>query len=142
MKVLIDTSIWSLALRRRVKALSTTEQKRLKELIELINEARAIIIGPIRQEILSGISEKNQYLELKEKLSPFEDFKIQTAEYELAADYFNRCRKKGIQGSHTDFLICAVASNNEFPIFTLDNDFIRYSKHCKIKIHKSRFDKK
>jgi hypothetical protein len=55
MKVLIDTPIWSLALRRE-KTLSRGEQALIAELNELINEVRVALIGPIRQELLSGIS--------------------------------------------------------------------------------------
>jgi hypothetical protein len=60
MKVLIDTPIWSLALRRE-KALSRGEQVLIAELNELINEVRVALIGPIRQELLSGISNDEQF---------------------------------------------------------------------------------
>jgi predicted nucleic acid-binding protein len=45
-----------------------------------------------------------------------------------AASFFNRCRRKGIQGSNTDFLICAAAHRHEVPIFTTDLDFPRFEK--------------
>jgi len=56
------------------------------------------------------------------------------ADYEEAATFFNRCRAKGIQGSNTDFLICAVAVRNEFPIFTTDADFIHFATVIPIKL--------
>ena len=139
MRVLIDTSIWSFALRRKLKDLvSIKETHAVIELKELINENRAIIIGPIRQEILSGISNYVQYKKLKIKLKAFEDFSLSTGDYELAAEYFNLCRKKGIQGSHIDFLICAVASRNDMSIYTTDKDFDNYSKALTIRLHRSR----
>ena len=45
----------------------------------------------------------------------------------MAAAFFNACRKKGVQGSHTDFLICAVRTE-QAPVFTLDRDFERFAK--------------
>jgi predicted nucleic acid-binding protein len=138
MRVIVDTSVWSLALRRKKTKLNNSEIQIIDELIELINESRVVLIGPIRQEILSGIVSKAQFNKLKKKLNAFEDFLIKQNDYETASEFFNVCRKNGIQGSHIDFLICAVSSNNDFSIFTTDKDFERYSKHVNIQIHKVR----
>ena len=134
MKVLVDTSIWSLALRRN----SDLNKNEVKELRELINEFRVIIIGPIRQELLSGVSDEKIYQKLKEKLNSFEDIQINTEHYELAAELFNTCRKNGIQGSHIDFLICSVSILNNYSIYTTDNDFKNYKKHIDINLHNIR----
>jgi predicted nucleic acid-binding protein len=132
MKVLIDTTIWSKAFRR--KRIKSEDQNIVNGLKVLINEVMDIIIGPIRQEILSGISDGNIFMELKEKLKGFIDFSIETVDYELAAEYSNTCRRNGIQGSNTDFLICAIAVRNNFEIFTEDDDFKEYKKYIPIKL--------
>ncbi|MFA6413981.1 MAG: hypothetical protein WCW53_14935, partial [Syntrophales bacterium] len=75
MKILIDTSIWSLALRRS-GTLSRKDQSLVQELTELIGEVRVAMIGPIRQELLSGITIKSQFDALKEKLLAFEDIPL------------------------------------------------------------------
>jgi predicted nucleic acid-binding protein len=137
-KVLVDTSIWSLAFRRKKESKSLRHTMIVNELKELINETRAVIIGPIRQEILSGISDEKQYLSLKEKLKAFDDVVIKQSDFELAAEFSNICRKKGIQGSHIDFLICAVALQNNFLVFTDDKDFDLYSKILAVKLHRPR----
>jgi len=131
-RVLVDTSVWSLALRKKER--TEEEQKIVSHLSKLISNLTVVLIGPIRQEILSGISTKERFEALKEKISIFEDHTIHTYDYELAAEYFNECRKHGIQGSHIDYLICSVASNNDMSIFTLDNDFQLYKKHIRIKL--------
>jgi predicted nucleic acid-binding protein len=136
MKVLVDTSVWSLALRK--KTLSKKEEKVVTELKELIYELRVVIIGPIRQELLSGISDNKKFKNLKEKLESFEDLPVTQEDYEKAAEISNICRKKGTQGSHTDFLICAVALNNNISIFTTDKDFSNYKNHVKIELHNVR----
>ncbi len=134
MKVLVDTSIWSLALRKTDK--SELEIGIVELLAELIRDTNIVIIGPIRQEILSGISQKSRFDELKSKLSIFKDESLTTKDFELAAEYFNICRSNGIQGSHIDFLICAFSVNNNYPILTLDRDFQFYKEYIPIKTMK------
>ena len=131
MKTLVDTCIWSAVLRRDKIADKEVEKK----LIELILNNDALIIGPIRQEILSGYSDHRKFKKLKDRLDAFPNLPIIDDDYILAAEYSNECRKNGIQGGHIDFLICAVASRNQIPIFTLDNDFQQYSKIIKIEFY-------
>jgi hypothetical protein len=131
MKVLVDTPIWSYALRSP----NNKYQFEINELTFLIRNQRALIIGPIRQEILSGYSDPRKFKKLKEKLSYFDNTLILNSDYELAAEFCNMCRSKGIQGSHTDFLICAVAARLDVPVFTTDNDFRQYQKTISIRLH-------
>jgi len=132
LKVLVDTPIWSYALR----SLNKKYQSEIDALTSLIRDQRAIIIGPIRQEILSGYSDLRKYRIVRKKLSYFENTPILDADYELAAEFSNKCRKKGVQGSHIDFLICAVANRIDVPIFTNDKDFVHYQKIISIKLFK------
>ena len=103
MNVLVDTSIWSLILRKSKQ--HHVEEPIALKLKELILEYRVKMIGPIRQEILSGISSHASFLSLKQKLEPFEDLEILSYDYVRAAEMYNICRQKGIQGSHIDYLI-------------------------------------
>ena len=138
MKVLVDTCIWSLALRRNKQPESRIE---VIEFEELIKEVRVQIIGPIRQEILSGVKKKQQFTKLKKILAAFPDLDLTSEDFELAAEYFNLLRSKGIQGSNTDFLICAVSARNSMPIFTLDKDFSHFIKHIPITLFEPRLTK-
>ena len=131
MNVLVDTAVWSLAFRRR-KLSSSAE---ITELKQLIDDFRASIIGPIRQELLSGIREIAQFTFLQERLATFPDVTLVTDDFELAASFFNHCRVKGVQGSNTDFLICAVASSRGMPVFTTDKDFVQFAKLLPIALH-------
>jgi predicted nucleic acid-binding protein len=134
MKVIIDTSIWSLALRRR----KVQENKYVEELEELIKEVRAQLIGPVRQELLNGIKSEKQFRVLKKHLRAFKDLDIETVDYELASEYFNTARKNGIQGSNTDFLLCAVSTRLRMPIFTTDKDFLNFQSVLPIELHSVR----
>ncbi len=138
MMVLVDTPIWSLALRRNPTDLSIDQRALRRELAELIREGRARLLGPIRQEILSGIREETQFQRLREHLRAFPDESLATEDYEEAARSNNQCRRAGIMGAAVDFVICASAMRREWAIFTTDRDFGRYAKHLSIRLHKSR----
>ena len=131
MKVIVDTCIWSLALRRG----SSSRSPIVVELENLIKDFKVQMIGPIRQEILSGIRSQSQFKKLKKRLGSFQDLPILTKDYEKAAEFYNLCMSKGIQGSNTDFIICAVATRNKFSLYTTDKDFQLFSKHIPIKLH-------
>ncbi len=134
MRILVDTSIWSLALRR---ARSTPHPCRA-ELHALIEEGRAAIIGPIRQELLSGIRTTAQFELLRSHLRAFPDLALGSEDYEEAARFFNLCRTRGVQGSNTDFLICATSVRRNMPILTTDDDFTRYARVLPIALHEPR----
>jgi len=132
MKVLVDTCIWSLALRRREQR----DPLLIQELSALIRELRVQMIGPIRQELLSGIPSFAQFEKLKLKLQAFPDLPLRSEDHENAAEFLNNCYKKGIQGSNTDFLICALSFRHQMPIFTIDKDFQHFKKYLPISIYK------
>ncbi len=132
MKVIVDTCIWSLALRRNSQKSSSL----VEELKELISEVRVQLIGPVRQELLSGIKSKKQFNNLKDHLSAFPDLQLETIDFELAAEFYNLARGKGIQGSNTDFLICSLAHRYKMSIFTTDKDFEQYSSVFPIKLYR------
>lgn len=135
MKVLVDTCVWSLALRRRPGDLHAEEQEVARELTELVREGRACLIGPIRQEILSGVRDETAFTRLAQRLRPFEDMAPVAEDFELAARFYNECRAQGIPGTTTDMLICAVAMQHDLAIFTIDGDFTRYASVLPICLH-------
>jgi len=131
MSVLADTPVWSAAFRRPD---GRTDVLRA-EMEALVANGPVAIMGPIRQELLSGISDRARFEQVRDGLRHFPDIAILTADYEEAAQYYNVCRAKGIQGSMTDFLICAVAIRKKLQIFTTDGDFEHYRKHLPITLH-------
>lgn len=135
MNVLVDTSIWSLALRRRARDLSGRESLLVEELAELVRDGRARIIGLIRQEVLSGIKTHGQFEALRKALSAFPDELIDTSDHEAAAKAGNECRSKGIAASLVDILICALANRRGMAIFTTDSDFNNYARVLALQLH-------
>lgn len=138
MRVLVDTSLWSLALRRNTaSALSDLQAQQVADLGELIRDGRATMAGAIRQELLCGIKSAKQFDQLRTALRAFDDVPVVGADYERAADFFNSCRAAGVQGSNTDFLICALAHAHKMPIATCDGDFVHYARHLPITLHQA-----
>ncbi|HUK23615.1 MAG TPA: PIN domain-containing protein [Terriglobales bacterium] len=135
MIVLVDTPVWSLALRRRPGDLSGKEKAITHGLAELIREGRAEIMGVIRQELLSGIREAERFEKLRGYLRAFDEPKLDLRDYEDAARMHNQCRARGVAGSSIDFLICAVAYRRDWQVFTTDHDFERYSRVLGLKLY-------
>jgi predicted nucleic acid-binding protein len=131
MKILVDTCVWSLVLRRK-----QPDERIRNELGKLVLGHRVAMIGPIRQEILTGIPDRMQFERVQAHLRAFDDVTLSGRHFELAADLSNRCLAKGIQGSHTDFLICAVAKSEKLAIYTNALDFTRYSKIIGLSLYK------
>jgi predicted nucleic acid-binding protein len=133
-QVLIDTSVWSLALRRSPAHISEIEARITSELADLIRDGRARLTGSLRQELLSGIRDPDQYKQLKEKLRSFADEPASTEDYEEAAQCSNQCRSRSVAGSGTDFLMCAIAISRGWQIFTRDRDFQVYARVLPLKL--------
>ena len=138
MKVLVDTAIWSLALRRKATDLNAHEESLVYELRELIKEGRVQMLGLVRQELLSGIKNTAQFEKLRGILRAFPDDPLDISDYEAAATASNSCRAKGIVVAAVDALVCAVALRKDLLIFTTDLDFQNYSKALPFKLHVPR----
>lgn len=138
MNTVVDTSVWSLALRRKRSDLTAAEQSIVDELADLTREGRARIIGLIRQELLSGIRTPGQYEKLRVALRAFPDEPVDTSDYEAAAKASNDCRARGISTSVVDVLICAIALPRRWSVFTTDPDFKRYASVLPVELHSPR----
>lgn len=130
MKIVVDTTVWSHFLRRGDRD-NSPEVAQLKTYIQ---ERRAILPGIVRQELLSGIKDSQQFEILSHLLEGFPDQLATSEDHLTAARFFNRCRQQGIQGSPVDFLICAIAHRIQAPILTIDLDFSHYAKVLPIQV--------
>jgi predicted nucleic acid-binding protein len=130
-KVIVDTSIWSLAFRRHKATASEATV-----LGTLLRDDDAVLLGVVRQELLTGVREADRFRLLRDTLRKLPDYPLVTEHYEVAAEASNICRAKGVQGSNVDFLLCALSQLDRLAIFTTDNDFAFYAKHLPIMLFK------
>ena len=135
MNILVDTCVWSLALRRRKQDLRRLEAMAVAELHTTIEEGTVRLLGIVRQELLSGIKSAQQFDDLRETLAPFPDVDLTAEDYVAAAKLGNACRTKGVATHVVDMLLCAVAIGRGWEIFTTDPDFERYQKILGFRLH-------
>ena len=134
MRILVDTPVWSLALRRKTADVAQGERRSVKLLHEIVEEGRAELLGPVRQELLSGLREEAQFRRLRDYLRDFPDTALAKEDYEEAARASNECRKAGIATTPVDMLICAVGLHQGWQVFTTDRDFSRYARVLPIQL--------
>jgi predicted nucleic acid-binding protein len=132
--VIVDTCVWSRCLRRN----RPKRDSFAMEVERLVRADAVQMLGPIRQELLSGAQPKERFDQLKEYLRFYRNLPLDEEDDENAANYYNLCRRQGIQGTGTDLLICAVAVRHGLRVFTTDTDFDPYAQRLPISLHRFR----
>jgi len=131
--ILLDTSILSLAYRRRRRA--EAEPHEVAVLRGMIREDVPLAIpGIALQEVLTGIRTEAQFGRLERALKAFPVISAEPQHHILAARIANACRRKGVATSTVDCLIAALATSNDVSLFTLDEDFVRMAPLCGMKL--------
>lgn len=133
MRILVDTSIWSLALRRKKESNSSAADL-LKKHIEA--GEYVCLIGIILQEILSGVTTDKLFNQLKDHLSAFPMIAVEREDYVRAAQLRNDCKKKGVQVGTIDALIAAVCIKNDLLLLSTDKDFQLIANNSQLKLIK------
>ena len=90
MSIIVDTTVWSVALRRA----GAPSGAPVRELTSLIHEGRIVMVGAIRQELLSGIRGAGQFKKVRDHLRAFEDLALDHIDHENAGACFNEFERK------------------------------------------------
>ena len=135
MKILVDTSVWSLALRRQTGVVNP-EAIALKTIIEQGEDIYLLVI--ILQEVLQGIRNPKDFSVLKDYLEAFLLIELLREDYIKAAELRNHLMKKGTQVSTIDALIASTAISYGCYLFTTDRDFEYIAQYSKLKLYKYR----
>ena len=120
--ILVDSTIWSLALSRDPASLSLDEQLIVNAWSALVNAKQAAIIGLVRQQVLSNAADEARFNLLRRCLSAMRYLKTSMAAHDLAAQLFNRCKAAGCWVTATDILLCASARFHGVALFTVDEE--------------------
>lgn len=131
MKIVVDTSVWSLALRRK-SAADSPEALRLRELIEAGEQIQ--LLGVIVQELLSGIQDKALFRRLDNYLGAFPILKLERDDFVEAARLANTCRRQGVVVGTIDYLIASVCVTRDLLLFTTDKDFEHIARICSLRL--------
>lgn len=128
MNLVVDTSVWSLVLRRPRVDEANVHVLAFRTHLESNN--RLFLIGSILQELLDGLRSTAQLDRLVQLLEPFPLLEVDRATYVAAAKLRTMCRTKGVSAGPIDFLIAAACCRHGYPLLTADQDFVRIAKHC------------
>jgi predicted nucleic acid-binding protein len=134
MNVIVDTCVWTRFLRRQRER----HDPLCAEVTRLVRDDAVQMLGCIRQEILSGAQPQDRFEQLKKYLRFYPDLPLDEEDDENAANYYNICRSKGVQGTAADLMICAVAVRHGMRILTTDTDFDQFAKHLPIDLQAVR----
>ncbi len=132
--IFVDTSVLSLAFRRRLK--SSAEAPQAKILRHLVSEDHPVVVpGVVLQELLSGVKASEEFERLRDLLDGF-PLLLATREHHIAAAKIsNACRQGGIAASAIDCLIAAMTIATKSRLLTADADFMRMVPLCGLRLY-------
>ena len=124
--ILLDTSVLSHVFRRRVPAPESNVVSRFSSLV--VKGYPLAIPGVVLQEILSGVRDSRQFDHLRLALDGFPLIIAGEEDHLEAARMVNLLRRRGVTVSSFDALIAAMTILRDGLLFTLDQDFVDYSR--------------
>ena len=131
MTLLVDTSVWSLALRRDTEA----EEPEVQALKDALAGADVVITtGLVLQELLQGFAGAKASQQIVERFSALGLIQPDREDHIAAADLRNSCRRAGVQLGTVDALIAQLCIRHEAVLLSADKDFAHAAKHCKLKV--------
>ncbi len=131
MSLLVDTSVWSLLLRRD-RPDDSPEVAAVTEALE--SGARILSTGLILQELLQGFSGPKARRQIVERFSAFPLLVPDREDHVSAADLHNRCRARGVQTGTIDALLAQLCIRHELTLLTTDVDFQHIAKHAPLQV--------
>jgi len=129
--LLVDTSVWSLALRRDAVA-SEPEVQVLKQ--ALAGSDVVATTGLILQELLQGFSGPKSVSQIVERFAALPLLQPDREDHVAAAELRNKCRRAGIQIGTIDALIAQLCIRHDLTLLSTDNDFKLASSHCSLQV--------
>ena len=131
MTILVDTRVWSLALRRDAEA-SEPEVQVLKDF--LLGDAVVVTTGWVLQELLQGFSGPEAQAQIVQRFASLPLIQPDRDDYFGAAGIQNTCRRAGVQIGTIDALLVQLCIRPELTLLTTDHDLAHAAKHCALSV--------
>ncbi|MBI4290862.1 MAG: PIN domain-containing protein [Betaproteobacteria bacterium] len=131
MTLFVDTSVWSLALRRDQPSASP-EVHALRHALE--GGEVIVTTGLILQELLQGFAGPRARKDIIDRFAALPLLAPDRQDYIDAAELRNRCRRAGIQVGTIDALVARLCVRHKLTLLTTDNDFVRAASHCPLRV--------
>ena len=133
MSLFVDTSVWSLALRRDAPA-SAVE---VYALIHAIERGESILTtGLVLQELLQGFAGPKARNQILDRFSAIPLLIPDRDDHVQAAELKNHCRRSGVQIGTIDALLARLCIHHDLTMLASDNDFTNIAGHCALKLWK------
>jgi predicted nucleic acid-binding protein len=129
--LLVDTSVWSLALRRDASA-TEPEVDQLKD--ALMGADVVVTAGLVLQELLQGFSGPKSRGQIIERFAALPLLQPDREDHVAAADLRNVCRRAGIQVGTIDALLAQLCIRHDLTLLTTDNDFKLAAPYCALRV--------
>jgi len=133
--ILVDTSVWSLALRRGTVS-AEPEVQYLKE--ALTGSDVVVTTGLVLQELLQGFSGPRAKSQIIERLASLPLLQPERDDHIAAAEIRNTCRRAGVQIGTIDALLAQLCVRHDLILLTTDNDFSLAAKYCSLRVWSSQ----
>jgi predicted nucleic acid-binding protein len=123
----VDTSVWSLALRRD----SPEDVPEVQALVDALAGADVVVTtGLVLQELLQGFSGPKAAAAIIERFAAIALVQPGRDDHIAAAELRNTCRRAGVQLGTVDALIAQLCIRHGLQLLTTDQDFVHAAKHC------------
>ena len=131
MTLLVDTSVWSLALRR--DAVSTAPQLRALR-VALEGDEIVVTTGLVLQELLQGFAGPRARKDIIDRFAALPLLGPDRQDHIDAAVLRNSCRRGGVQVGTIDALLAQLCIRHDLTLLTTDQDFAHAAAHCPLKV--------
>jgi predicted nucleic acid-binding protein len=129
--LLVDTSVWSLALRRDAPP-DLPETRALRS--ALTGDDLVVTTGVVLQELLQGAVRDTSRQLITERFRAIALVQPDRDDHITAADIRNRCRANGVQLGTIDALLAALCIRRDLTLLSTDRDFADASRHCDLRL--------
>ena len=131
MTLFVDTSAWSLALRRdRIPEIPEIEALRAA----LRGDSVVTTTGIVLQELLQGFAGARAGKEIVARFSALPLLAPDREDHVAAAELRNLCRRKGVPLGTIDALIAQLCIRHDLLLLTTDGDFELAARHCPLRV--------
>lgn len=131
MTLFVDTSVWSLALRRD-QASTVAEARQLRRALE--GGETILITGLVLQELLQGFAGPRVRKDIIDRFTALPLLTPDRLDHIDAADLRNRCRRAGLQIGTVDAVIAQLCMRHQLTLLTTDKDFVLAARYCALRI--------
>lgn len=135
MSLLVDTSVWSLALRRDAEQ-TAPEVAALRH--ALLGADQVFTTGLVLQELLQGFAGPKARAQLVERLSALAFLQPGREDHIEAAEVRNACRRRGVQVGTIDALLIQLCRRHDLVLLTTDQDFHAAARHVEFRLWAAR----